>query len=198
MKCSLKKFVLCALFVTSIINAYSQSTEPKPHTGLDLSSALALQTVPIYEGVDDLTAVYNTAKAFGALHKSLFDFPVDTLGEVIPDFHNTEKRYKNFLKVLKLDSHGRANYCSYEINRINKFKDLYSLINECIETGEVKLGVIHNDPKINNVLFDKNDNRIRAVIDLDTMMPGSYLYDYGDALRSLMTGEFEDISDDLH
>ena len=56
----------------------------------------------------------------------------------------------------------------------------------------MKLGVIHNDPKINNVLFDKNDNRIRAVIDLDTMMPGSYLYDYGDALRSLMTGEFED------
>lgn len=56
MKCSLKKFVLCALFVTSIINAYSQSTEPTPHTGLDLSSALALQTVPIYEGVDDFSA----------------------------------------------------------------------------------------------------------------------------------------------
>ena len=51
------------------------------------------------------------------------------------------------------------------------------------------------DPKINNVLFDKNDNRIRAIIDLDTVMPGSVLYDVGDSFRSLFTGENEDNQD---
>lgn len=145
-----------------------------------------------YEGVDDLDAVYNTAKAFGALHKSLFEFPVKSLGEVIPNFHNTEKRYEDFLLAVNLNAYGRVNNCYKEILRINKYKDLYSLMNKYIRSGEVKLGVTHNDPKINNVLFDKKTNHIRAVIDLDTMMPGSYLYDYGDALRSLMTGEYED------
>ena len=151
-----------------------------------------VKDVICYEGVDDLDAVYNTAKAFGALHKSLFDFPVKSLGEVIPNFHNTEKRYEDFLLAVNLNAYGRVNNCYKEILRINRFKDLYSLINKYIKSGEVKLGVTHNDPKINNVLFDKNNNRIRAVIDLDTEMPGSYLYDYGDALRSLMTGEYED------
>ena len=154
-----------------------------------------VKDVICYEGVDDLDAVYNTAKAFGALHKSLFDFPVKSLGEVIPNFHNTEKRYEDFLLAVNLNAYGRVNNCYKEILRINRFKDLYSLINKYIKSGEVKLGVTHNDPKINNVLFDKNNNRIRAVIDLDTMMPGSYLYDYGDALRSLMTGEYEDTTD---
>ena len=154
-----------------------------------------VKDVICYEGVDDLDAVYNTAKAFGALHKSLFDFPVKSLGEVIPNFHNTEKRYEDFLLAVNLNAYGRVNNCYKEILRINRFKDLYSLINKNIKSGEVKLGVTHNDPKINNVLFDKNNNRIRAVIDLDTVMPGSYLYDYGDALRSLMTGEYEDTTD---
>ena len=151
-----------------------------------------IKDVICYEGVEDLDAVYNAAKAFGALHKSLFDFPAKSLYEVIPNFHNTEKRYADFLMAVNFNVCNRVRKCQKEIDAINKFNNLYSLINNCIKSGEVKLGVTHNDPKINNVLFDKDTNKIRAVIDLDTVMPGSFLYDYGDALRSLMTGEYED------
>ena len=154
-----------------------------------------IKDVICYEGVDDLDAVYSTAKAFGALHKSLFDFPAKSLFEVIPNFHNTEKRYADFLMAVNFNVVNRVKTCQKEIDEINKFNKLYSLINNYIKSGEVKLGVTHNDPKINNVLFDEKTNKIRAVIDLDTVMPGSFLYDYGDALRSLMTGEYEDSKD---
>ena len=154
-----------------------------------------IKDVICYEGVDDLDAVYSTAKAFGALHKSLFDFPAKSLFEVIPNFHNTEKRYADFLMAVNFNVVNRVKTCQKEIDEINKFNKLYSLINNYIRSGEVKLGVTHNDPKINNVLFDEKTNKIRAVIDLDTVMPGSFLYDYGDALRSLMTGEYEDSKD---
>lgn len=154
-----------------------------------------IDNVVCYEGVNDLDAVYNAAKAFGMLHKSLRDFDATKLGEVIPNFHNTQIRYETFLKSLEKDVAGRAKTCQEEIAAINKYKDLYSKISDYIKSGEVKLGVTHNDPKINNVLFDDQTNEIRAVIDLDTIMPGSYLYDYGDALRSLFTGEYEDSKD---
>ena len=154
-----------------------------------------IDDVICYEGVDDLDAVYNTAKAFGRLHKSLFEFDAQSLYEVIPNFHNTEKRYQTLLKSEHDDVCHRVSTCLEEIKALDEHADKYSLFNELIKKGEVKIGVTHNDPKINNVLFDKATNDIRAVIDLDTMMPGSYLYDYGDALRSLFTGEYEDSKD---
>lgn len=154
-----------------------------------------IDNVVCYEGVNDLEAVYNAAKAFGMLHKSLKDFDASKLYEVIPNFHNTQIRYETFLESVKKDAVGRVKTCQEEIDNVNKYKDLYSKIVDYIKTGEVKLGVTHNDPKINNVLFDDQTNEIRAVIDLDTIMPGSYLYDYGDALRSLFTGEYEDSQD---
>ena len=154
-----------------------------------------IDDVICYEGVDDLDAVYNTAKAFGRLHKSLFEFDATSLYEVIPNFHNTEKRYQTLLKSEHDDVCHRVSSCLDEIKILDKYANTYSAFNKLIQTGEVKIGVTHNDPKINNVLFDKTTNDIRAVIDLDTMMPGSYLYDYGDALRSLFTGEYEDSKD---
>ena len=154
-----------------------------------------IDDVICYEGVDDLDAVYNTAKAFGRLHKSLFEFDATSLYEVIPNFHNTERRYQTLLKSEHNDACNRVATCIEEIKALDKYSDKYDLINKLIKSGEVKIGVTHNDPKINNVLFDRANNDIRAVIDLDTMMPGSYLYDYGDALRSLFTGEYEDSKD---
>ena len=154
-----------------------------------------IKDVICYEGVEDLDAVYNAAKAFGALHKSLFDFPAKSLYEVIPNFHNTEKRYADFLMAVNFNVCNRVRKCQKEIDAINKYNNLYSLINNCIKSGEVKLGVTHNDPKINNVLFDKDSGQIRVVVDLDTVMPGSYLYDIGDAFRSMFTVDNEDSED---
>ena len=156
---------------------------------------LYINNAVCYEGISDLDTIYSAAKAFGALHKSLRDFDAISLGEIIPNFHNTQVRYLDLLKAIEKNPANRVKECEKEIESLKKHEKEYSLIVDSIKNGSIKLGVTHNDPKINNVLFDSNTGEIRAVIDLDTMMPGSYLYDYGDALRSLFTGEFEDSKD---
>ncbi len=156
-----------------------------------------IQDTVCYEKVsDNYFLVYCCAKAFGKLHKALSKFNAASLGEVIPHFHDTPNRFRNFLSALENDSCDRRKTCPYEIRTVQKYKDLYGRIIQGIEDKEISYSVTHNDPKINNVLFDKYSGDIRAVIDLDTVMPGSYLFDFGDALRSLFTGDNED-SDDL-
>ena len=148
-----------------------------------------------YEEIKDLDSVYKAAKAFGAFHKMLKGFNAKELGEVIPNFHNTHQRYINLLNAIKEDRLGRVKNCLPEIDLIKSFEQDYSVVSSAINSNLIPLAVTHNDPKINNVLFDKESGEFRAVIDLDTIMPGSYLYDYGDALRSLFTGDNEDSED---
>ena len=144
---------------------------------------------------DNMFLVYCDGKAFGKLHKALAKFDASKLGEVIPFFHDTAHRYQDFLKSLEENKSGRKDTCLEEIKVVNSFKEEYSKIVDGIKSGEISYSVTHNDPKINNVLFDKFSGDIRAVIDLDTIMPGSYLYDVGDSLRSLFTGDNEDSED---
>lgn len=148
-----------------------------------------------YEEIRNLNLVYRVAKAFGQFHKTLKGFDARELGEVIPNFHNTSKRYENLMGAIEENKIDRVKDCLLEIKAVNSFKDYYSAVTEAISKGLVPLAVTHNDPKINNVLFDKDSGDIRAVIDLDTVMPGSYLYDFGDAIRSLLTGDNEDSED---
>ena len=148
-----------------------------------------------YEEIDNLDAVYKAAQAFGKLHKALKGFDAKELGEVIPNFHNTYQRYLNLLDAIENDKLGRVKSCLPEIELAKSFEKEYGKVVFSIKSKEIPLAVTHNDPKINNVLFDKNTGNFRAVIDLDTIMPGSYLYDFGDALRSLFTGDNEDSED---
>ena len=148
-----------------------------------------------FEKAENLEMVKNAAIAYGKFHEDLSAFDGSLLGEVIPHFHDTKKRYNDFLLSLDKDSCKRAKNCISEIENIKKYADLYSKIVDSIETKEIPLHVTHNDPKINNALFDINSHKFRAVIDLDTIMPGSVLYDFGDALRSLFTGDKEDSKD---
>ena len=154
-----------------------------------------IDNVICYEKITNNELIYKTAQAFGQLHKALRGFDPTELGEVIPNFHNTKQRYQNLLDAIKEDKHDRAKTCLKEIEQVKSLSDKYSLVVDAIARNEIPLAVSHNDPKINNVLFDKDTNEIRAVIDLDTVMPGSYLYDFGDALRSLFTGDNEDSED---
>ena len=135
--------------------------------------------------------IKETAEAYGDLHKNLSSLDASKIGEVLPNFHNTQKRFENFLEAVSINYKNRKELCQKEIEDIISFKDVYSILNHCIEKKVVNLTVTHNDPKINNVLFDKDTLKFRCVIDLDTVMPGSLLYDFGDGLRSLFTGENE-------
>ena len=135
--------------------------------------------------------IKETAEAYGDLHNNLSCLDASKIGEVIPDFHNTQKRFENFLNAVEINYKNRKEQCQNEINDIMSFKKHFSLINDCIKNKEINFTVTHNDPKINNVLFDKDTLKFKCVVDLDTVMPGSLLYDFGDGLRSLFTGENE-------
>ena len=148
-----------------------------------------------YEKVTNLESVRKTGEAFGDLHRQLSDIDSTRVSETIGGFHNTEQRYKNLQKAVKSDRYRRVSEVQNELNYINKNADKYSIIVDGIKNKTIPLRITHNDPKINNILFNKEDGSVKCVIDLDTVMPGSALYDFGDALRSLFTGDLEDSED---
>lgn len=148
-----------------------------------------------FEKPEGIQTVRNAAEAFGKFHKNLSDLDASKLGETIPHFHDTPKRYNDLVNAINEDKMGRVKNAQREIAIVEKYKDKLSLITDGLLSGEVILHITHNDPKINNALFDEETRQFRSIIDLDTVMPGSVLYDFGDALRSLFTGDKEDSLD---
>lgn len=124
-----------------------------------------------------------SAIAFGEFQKQLSDFPAHTLHEVIPKFHDTKDRYRAFREAVTADLAGRAAAVREEIDFYMAREDFAGLIVDKLADGSLPLRVTHNDTKLNNVMLDKNTRKALCVIDLDTVMPGSALYDYGDSIR---------------
>ena len=137
------------------------------------------------------TQLYEAGRAFGNFQSMLADFDAGTLFEVIPQFHDTANRYKNFENAIRSASSERLADAKAEIEYALAQKEKTAIVVDGIASGEIPLRVTHNDTKINNILFDTNGSCI-AVIDLDTVMPGSMLYDFGDAMRSGGTTADED------
>ena len=132
------------------------------------------------ESADDF---YQSAVAFGAFQQQLKDFPADTLCEVIPNFHNTSDRYRIFKEALATDVCGRASSVKAEIDfALAREQEAGTLVN-MLAAGELPLRVTHNDTKLNNVMLDETTRTPLCVIDLDTVMPGLSLYDFGDSIR---------------
>lgn len=150
-----------------------------------------------YEEITDLKLVRKAGEAFGDLHVKLEGVNPNSIFEIIKDFHNTPVRYNNLMKAAKENNFGRLKKCKPEFEYLKNQKEGISLIVRGMKDKSVPMRITHNDPKINNVLFDKDTGVVKCVIDLDTIMPGSCLYDFGDALRSLFTGDNED-SEDLN
>ncbi len=136
-----------------------------------------------YQTVENPIHFYNAAKAFGKFQNMLDDFPANELFEVIPDFHDTRKRFDTFEKVLLEDKFGRRKDVEKEIQFVLDRKNTVGLIVDAIADGRIPLRVTHNDTKYNNVMIDDKTGEAICVVDLDTVMPGSLLYDYGDSLR---------------
>lgn len=136
--------------------------------------------------------LYEAGKAFGRFQCMLSDFPAQGLYESIKNFHNTPWRIENLKKAIADDVAGRAKDVREEIEfALSREKDA-AVVTDAVEEGTVRLRVTHNDTKLNNVLFDKATGKGLCVIDLDTVMPGSMLYDFGDTLRSGATTAAED------
>lgn len=124
-----------------------------------------------------------SAIAFGKFQNLLAEFDASKLCETIENFHNSKERYNHFLNTLKQDKLNRAKDCKEEIEFVLKRKEYCDKIVDLINEKKIPLKVTHNDTKLNNVLLDINTKKALCVIDLDTIMPGSSLYDFGDSIR---------------
>lgn len=148
-----------------------------------------------YDVSKDPEVLRKAGIGFAQFHKDLAQFPMSQLYETIPNFHNTGKRFNDFLAATRNNPVSRVATCHNEIVEIMNHREEYFLITSLLESGDIPLRVVHNDTKINNVLFDNDTKDFRCIIDLDTIMPGSALYDIGDAIRSGAATSFEDETD---
>lgn len=134
-------------------------------------------------------------KAFGHFQMQLADYDASVLCETIPNFHNTVSRYSDFERAVADDTAGRAKKVAKEIAFVREHKDVCAFIVDRIASGVLPLRVTHNDTKLNNILIDEASGEPLCVIDLDTIMPGSVLYDFGDAIRFGASSAAEDETD---
>jgi Ser/Thr protein kinase RdoA (MazF antagonist) len=139
--------------------------------------------------------VYQAGRAVGEFICLLADFPTGQLSETIPNFHNTPSRFADFSRAFEDDKGQRVQNASGEINFVLKRSSLVSRLVDLLEAGELPTRVTHNDTKISNVLFDSESGEAVCMIDLDTVMPGTLLYDFGDACRTLTNTAAEDEPD---
>ena len=126
---------------------------------------------------------YQSAVGFGTFQQLLAEFPAEKLHETIPNFHNTPDRYRAFLETLERDPMRRAAQVQPEIEFALARQSEVAGLQTALKAGELPLRVTHNDTKLNNVLLDAKTRKALCVIDLDTVMPGSSLYDFGDSIR---------------
>ena len=145
----------------------------------------------MYEFVDGLCLdtpeseadLYQSALAFGRFQMLLEDFPAASLHETIPEFHNTVDRYRLLQESVEKDVCGRLKNVGPELEFLMQHKELGCTLQYMREQGLLPLRVTHNDTKLNNVLLDCSTRQSLCVLDLDTVMPGLSLYDFGDSIR---------------
>ena len=157
-----------------------------------------------YDTVKSDNDFYESAVAFGRFQRMLADYPTETLHETIPNFHNTVDRFAKFEKALREDSCGRAASVAPEIQFVRQREPLTHVLCDQQASGELPTRVTHNDTKFNNILIDDETGRAICVIDLDTVMPGLSVNDFGDSIRFGASTAAEDerdldkVSMDLH
>lgn len=184
-----------------------QSGRPRPQLTLRPTQAGA----PLYEADDgswwrayrfidgaapgsptDLEQVRQAAACFGEFLHACADLPADTLALTIPHFHDTARRYRLFADAVSADSMGRAQDCAELIAFAEARAPLADRLQDLARIHGVPERVVHNDCKLDNVLFDARSGEALCVVDLDTVMPGLAWHDIGDLIRSAAATGGED------
>jgi Ser/Thr protein kinase RdoA (MazF antagonist) len=156
---------------------------------------LFVEGAQTYDVVRSLDHVYNAARAFGNFQGLLSDYPAGQLHETIPDFHHTRKRFETFVEAVEQDVENRARSVETEIEFVIQRAEDASVLVDLLEQGKLPERITHNDTKFNNVMIDDETGEGVCVIDLDTVMPGLSLYDFGDSVRSGANPAAEDERD---
>ena len=151
----------------------------------------------IEEGVtldttDNPYVIEQAGKAVGQFQRQLDNFHSRLIVDTIKNFHNTPYRFKTFQDVVKINRVERVKDCQNEIDFVNEHSEKIDVIIKLLHERKIPKRVTHNDTKLNNVMLDKVTFKALTLIDLDTVMKGSLLYDYGDGLRYCATTAAED------
>lgn len=154
-----------------------------------------LEDTHTYDVVENTKQAYQAAYAFGAFQDLVSDMPLENIEETIPGFHHTRNRYNRFMEAVRLDIHQRLSSCAKEVDFIcQREADVDRLLDKQAQ-GILPTRITHNDTKINNVMMDEHTDEAVCVIDLDTVMPGLSLYDFGDMVRTATSPAAEDETD---
>ena len=148
-----------------------------------------------FDKVENSNQFYQSGLAFGNFQALLRDFPAHLLVETIAKFHNTPDRFRQFSKAVAADVKGRAASVAAEIAFVREREGFMNLFEDAYAAGKLPLRVTHNDTKLNNILFDKDSDAPVCIIDLDTIMPGYAINDFGDSIRFGATTALEDEAD---
>lgn len=141
---------------------------------------------------EDPVIIRSTGKGFGRFQVQLAGLDGSRLFETIPDFHNTKKRYEALWDAASRDPRGRRAEVQNELDYLKSVEEKACDLSIRFAKGEFPVRVTHNDTKCNNILFDKKTKEPLAVIDLDTVMPGMAMYDFGDGVRFIANTAAED------
>ena len=148
-----------------------------------------------YDQVETMEDFYQSAVAFGNFQRLLADYPAETLPETVAGFHDTKFRFEVFKKTVAEDPLGRASTVQKDIDFVLAHEDVANVFGDMQARGELPLRVTHNDTKLNNVMIDDDTHKGICVIDLDTVMPGLAMNDFGDSIRFGASTAAEDEQD---
>jgi Ser/Thr protein kinase RdoA (MazF antagonist) len=146
----------------------------------------------VHEAVATAEQARQAGRAFGAFQHLLADLPDPRMHETIPDFHNTPLRFEALERAVQADAYNRAAAAKVEIELAGRHRVLAGVLLDLQQRGGIPERIVHNDAKISNVLFDRQTGDALCVTDLDTVMPGLALYDFGDMVRSMTCAAAED------
>ncbi len=154
-----------------------------------------IENAVTYDCLQSAALAREAAQMFGWFQKMLIDLPGPPLYETILGFHNTPRRFERFQEILKADVAQRAQRAKSEVDFVFEHAAICHVLYDLVKRGEIPVRVAHNDAKINNVMFDTSTSKGVCVIDLDTVMPGLSVYDFGDLVRTATCPAAEDERD---
>ena len=154
-----------------------------------------VERVQTFESVQTPRQACEAGKAFGKFQRLLVDLGGERLAETIPDFHNSRKRFSALQRAIADDHCNRAKAAAAEIAFALKHEPMVDVLLNALARGDLPERITHNDTKFNNVMLDVETGEEICVVDLDTVMPGVVLYDFGDMVRTTTSPTLEDEKD---
>lgn len=156
---------------------------------------LFVENVRSFEAVESIQQATEAGRGFGKFQKCLVDLQGERLHETIPYFHHTRRRFEAFKSAMEADKYKRAEHAAREIEFALSREPIVDVLLDALKEGTIPERITHNDTKFNNVLLDIRSGKAMCVVDLDTVMPGLSLYDFGDMVRTTTSPTLEDEKD---